>query len=179
MDQADRIALWRNDEWCGDSMACTNQGQGRVPFTITHARILRHRFRSDRLAFPEECERNHAKTFRWNINGLYLDNAKAKETHTTQYFEMFGNRGIYHDGWSRVRALHSVLIVSNPPLANDVWELYNMTEDFSQPMTRSQEPGETQRTSESFMKEAAKNHASRSTTVGRNALNPVIAGDPT
>jgi arylsulfatase len=32
-----------------------------------------------------------------------FDNPNAKETHTTHYFEMFGNRGIYHDGWGPVR----------------------------------------------------------------------------
>ncbi len=46
-----------------------------------------------------------------------FDNAKAKETHTTQYFEMFGNRGIYHDGWVAA-ARHSIpwLMVPTPPL---------------------------------------------------------------
>ena len=29
-----------------------------------------------------------------------IDNAKAPETHTIQHFEMFGNRGLYHDGWT-------------------------------------------------------------------------------
>jgi arylsulfatase A-like enzyme len=28
-----------------------------------------------------------------------FDDAKAKDKYTTQYFEIFGNRGIYHDGW--------------------------------------------------------------------------------
>ena len=28
-----------------------------------------------------------------------FDDAKAADRHTTQYFEMFGNRAIYHDGW--------------------------------------------------------------------------------
>jgi arylsulfatase A-like enzyme len=53
-----------------------------------------------------------------------FDNAKAKETHTTQYFEMFGNRGIYHNGWIACTR-HSIpwLIVENPPLSKDVWEL--------------------------------------------------------
>ena len=47
-----------------------------------------------------------------------FDNAKAKETHTTQYFEMFGNRGIYHDGWVAATR-HSIpwLMVPNPPLS--------------------------------------------------------------
>jgi arylsulfatase A-like enzyme len=31
-----------------------------------------------------------------------FNNAKAAEQHETQYFEMFGNRGIYHKGWTAV-----------------------------------------------------------------------------
>ncbi len=31
-----------------------------------------------------------------------FDDAAAPETHTTQYFEMFVNRGIYHNGWTAV-----------------------------------------------------------------------------
>ena len=31
-----------------------------------------------------------------------FDDAKAKERHTSQYFEMFGNRAIYHDGWMAI-----------------------------------------------------------------------------
>ena len=34
-----------------------------------------------------------------------FDNAKAPERHKTQYFEMFGNRAIYHDGWL-ARTIH-------------------------------------------------------------------------
>jgi arylsulfatase A-like enzyme len=64
-------------------------------------------------------------------------NANAPSTRTTQYFEMFGNRAIYHDGW----------IAATPPPAPpwllgtaklpDVvngykWELYNLNEDYSE-----------------------------------------------
>jgi arylsulfatase len=33
-----------------------------------------------------------------------FDDPKAAERHTTQYFEMLGNRGLYHDGWSAARS---------------------------------------------------------------------------
>jgi hypothetical protein len=61
-----------------------------------------------------------------------FDNAAAKETHTTQYFEMFGNRGIYSDGWF-ARTIHRPAWVLKPSttLQDDVWELYNSNEDFS------------------------------------------------
>src|SRR6185369_6699541 len=61
-----------------------------------------------------------------------FDNSSAKETHTVQYFEMFGNRAIYSDGWY-ARTIHRpawALKVSQP-LLDDPWELYNSNEDFS------------------------------------------------
>jgi arylsulfatase A-like enzyme len=60
--------------------------------------------------------------------------AKAPTKHTTQYFEMFGNRGIYHDGWTAVTQ-HSIPwdVAGTPPkFSEDKWELYNTNDDFSQ-----------------------------------------------
>ena len=61
-----------------------------------------------------------------------FDNAGARETHTVQYFEMFGNRAIYSDGWY-ARTIHRPAWQLKPStgLADDVWELYNSNEDFS------------------------------------------------
>jgi len=61
-----------------------------------------------------------------------FDNAGARETHTVQYFEMFGNRSIYSDGWY-ARTIHRPAWQLKPStgLADDVWELYNSNEDFS------------------------------------------------
>jgi arylsulfatase len=61
-----------------------------------------------------------------------FEDASAPARHTTQYFEMFGNRGIYHDGWF-AGTIHSEPWAFQPrrPLAEDVWELYNVDEDFS------------------------------------------------
>ena len=61
-----------------------------------------------------------------------FDDAAAKEKHTVQYFEMFGNRAIYSDGWY-ARTIHRPAWNQKPyhPLAEDVWELYNSNEDFS------------------------------------------------
>jgi len=58
--------------------------------------------------------------------------ANAKETHTVQYFEMFGNRAIYSDGWL-ARTIHRPAWQLKPSqsLAEDPWELYNTIEDFS------------------------------------------------
>jgi len=56
----------------------------------------------------------------------------AAERHKTQYFEMFGNRAIYHDGWF-ARCVHRVPWHNKPlrTFQEDVWELYNIEEDFS------------------------------------------------
>lgn len=61
-----------------------------------------------------------------------FNDAKAAEKHTVQYFEMFGNRGIYQDGWF-ARTIHRAAWMLKPinTLQNDKWELYNTNEDFS------------------------------------------------
>ena len=62
-----------------------------------------------------------------------FEDAKAKERHTTQYFEIAGNRAIYHDGWF-ARTIHKAPWEPKPrrPLQdNSAWELYNVRSDFS------------------------------------------------
>jgi arylsulfatase len=64
-----------------------------------------------------------------------LNDAKAAEQHETQYFEMFGNRGIYHKGWTAVtRHKTPWLLIGEvtPAFDDDVWELYNTNSDWSQ-----------------------------------------------
>jgi arylsulfatase A-like enzyme len=64
-----------------------------------------------------------------------FNDPKAAERHETQYFEMFGNRGIYHKGWTAVtRHKTPWLLVGEtvPALDDDVWELYDTTKDWSQ-----------------------------------------------
>ncbi|HEY2476249.1 MAG TPA: sulfatase-like hydrolase/transferase [Candidatus Cybelea sp.] len=62
-----------------------------------------------------------------------FEDAKAPERRETQYFEMFGNRGIYHKGWTAVTR-HSTpwLMTARPPFNDDVWELYDTNKDWSQ-----------------------------------------------
>ena len=70
------------------------------------------------------------------VSMLYaFDDAKAAERHETQYFEMFGNRGIYHKGWTAVtRHKTPWLLVGEdvPAFDDDVWELYDTIKDWSQ-----------------------------------------------
>jgi arylsulfatase len=65
-------------------------------------------------------------------------NADAPSTRKTQYFEMFANRGIYHDGWYACTTPPvPVWLLGTAKLPDDVvngykWELYNLKEDYSQ-----------------------------------------------
>ena len=61
-----------------------------------------------------------------------FNSAEAAEQHKVQYFEMFGNRGVYQDGWF-ARTIHRAAWELKPrqPLIDDKWELFNTKEDFS------------------------------------------------
>jgi arylsulfatase len=65
-------------------------------------------------------------------------NADAKSTRTTQYFEMFANRAIYHDGWIAATTPPAPpWLLGTAKLPEDVvngykWELYNLKEDYSE-----------------------------------------------
>ncbi len=59
----------------------------------------------------------------------------APERHDLQYFEMFANRGIYHQGWSAVTKHKTPWVMVGgvlPAFDDDVWELYDGTSDYSQ-----------------------------------------------
>ena len=64
-----------------------------------------------------------------------FDDANAAERHETQYFEMFGNRGIYHKGWTAVTKHRTPWLTGAmklPAFDDDVWELYDTNTDWSQ-----------------------------------------------
>src|SRR5215510_6660319 len=70
------------------------------------------------------------------VSMLYsFNDAKAAERHETQYFEMFGNRGIYHKGWTAVtrhKTPWDTGQIKTVAFDDDVWELYDTTKDWSQ-----------------------------------------------
>jgi arylsulfatase len=64
-----------------------------------------------------------------------FDDPKADSKRTVQYYELFGNRAIYADGWVAVtlhRNKRPWQLNAEGGLDDDVWELYNLEEDFSQ-----------------------------------------------
>ena len=83
----------------------------------------------------------------------------AAERRTTQYFEMFVNRGIYHEGWTAVTR-HSTPWVMSPALPrieDDVWELYDTNTDWTQARNLAAEhPEKLAELQELFLEEARK-----------------------
>jgi arylsulfatase len=71
-----------------------------------------------------------------------LDDAQAADRHETQYFEMMGNRGIYHKGWTAVTKHRTPWLtgaIELPAFDDDNWELYDTNTDWSQANDLSKE----------------------------------------
>lgn len=106
---------------------------------------------------------------------------KAKERHTVQYFEMFGNRAIYQDGWM-ARVLHRAPWQFKPynTLQNDVWELYNVDEDFSLSNNiASKHPKKLKELQDLFMVEAERYHVLPIDDRVMERTNAKLVGRPT
>ncbi|MDO9297951.1 arylsulfatase [Bradyrhizobium sp.] len=83
---------------------------------------------------------------------------KADSTHKTQYFEIFGNRAVYSDGWL-AGTIHRAAWETKPrrPLEQDIWELYDTKSDFSLVNDlASKNPEKLAELKDLFMKEAEK-----------------------
>lgn len=106
---------------------------------------------------PQKPIEGVSMTYTWDKAG-----EKAPSKRQTQYFEMFGNRAIYHDGW----------VAATPPpqppwlmgtakmpdvLTGYKWELYNIANDYSQnDDLAAQNPGKLKELQDMFMAEAKK-----------------------
>ena len=88
-------------------------------------------------------------------------NANAPSTHHTQYFEMFGDHAIYHDGWIAstkiMRPPWDVAGAGNPDPAAFPYELYDLTKDWTQSEdVASKYPAKLKELSDLFWVEAKK-----------------------
>ena len=115
------------------------------------------------------------------ISMLYsFNNADAEERHTTQYFEMMGNRAIYRDGWL-ARTIHRAAwqTTNLPPLESDTWDLYNVREDFSLANNLAAKyPDKLKEMQALFMLEAEKHHVLPIDDRSIERMNAAIAGRP-
>lgn len=105
----------------------------------------------------------------------------ASETRPTQYFEMFVNRGIYHDGW----IASSRSFVPWNPVRGDFdpftakWELYKLDDDFSQANDlASTSPGKLKELQDLFWTEAEKFNVLPLDWRGVERLNAELQGRP-
>ena len=116
------------------------------------------------------------------------ENANAPSTRTTQYFEMFGNRAIYHDGWIAATTPPAGPWLMGmghlPDVVNGYkWELYNIAEDYSENNDLAAKmPDKLRNMQELFLVEAAKyNVLPLDNSVLERALTPrpsPTAGSP-
>jgi arylsulfatase len=115
------------------------------------------------------------------VSMLYsVDAPKAPDRRTTQYFEMFGNRGIYDKGWVACTR-HSIpwVIAKLPPVKDDAWELYNVDKDFSEADNlAAKEPAKLKELQAVFMKEAVRNNVLPIDDRRSERFNPAVAGRP-
>ena len=105
--------------------------------------------------------------------------AGAVDRHTTQYFEMFCNRGIYHEGWTAVTR-HSIPWVATemPAFADDVWELYG-PEDWTQAHDlAAEQPEKLAELQRLFLAEARKYNVLPLDDRRFERFNPDLAGRP-
>jgi arylsulfatase len=111
-----------------------------------------------------------------------FDDPEAAERHETQYFEMICNRGIYHKGWTAVTRhgnLPWVVLGAQPPLSEDVWELYDTYKDWSQAHDLAKQmPEKVAELQRLFELEAMKYNVFPLDDRKAERANPDIAGRP-
>jgi arylsulfatase len=110
-----------------------------------------------------------------------FEDADAQERHTTQYFEISGNRAIYDNGWY-ARKIHRAPWEPKPrgPLADDTgWQLYNVKEDFSLANDlAAKHPEKLKELQALFLEEAKKYHVLPMDDRVFERLDPTVAGRP-
>jgi arylsulfatase len=110
-----------------------------------------------------------------------FDDPKAKDPRVTQYFEIAGNRAIYHDGWF-ARTIHRAPWEPKPrrPLEdNSAWELYDVRADFSlADDLAAKNPRKLAELQALFLEEAAKYHVLPMDDRVFERLNAALVGRP-
>jgi arylsulfatase len=115
------------------------------------------------------------------VSMLYtFNNAQAQSTHKTQYFEIFGNRAVYQDGWL-AGTVHKAPWETTPraKLLEDKWELYDTRKDFSLVNDlAATDPGKLKQLQGVFLQEAIKYHVLPIDDRTVERVNAAIAGRP-
>ncbi|WP_349863764.1 arylsulfatase [Leifsonia sp. WHRI 6310E] len=111
-----------------------------------------------------------------------FDDAAADEGHLTQYFEIMGNRGIYHKGWT-AQTRHRTpwdVVSAAPDFSDDVWELYDTTVDWTQSNNLAKSnPEKLAELQQLFLIEATRYNVIPMDDRAAQRMNPEFAGRPT
>jgi arylsulfatase len=112
-----------------------------------------------------------------------FNDAAAPEQHDLQYFEMFANRGVYHAGWSAVTKHRTPWVMVGgdlPAFDDDVWELYDGKQDYSQARNLAAErPDKLAELQRLFLIEATKYNVLPMDDRTSERIEPTMAGRPT
>jgi arylsulfatase A-like enzyme len=109
-----------------------------------------------------------------------FDDAEAPDRRTTQYFEMIGNRGIYHEGWN-AGARHGtpweMVDAGDRPFEEDRWELFDLDADWTQARDlAAEQPDRLRELQRVFDEEAGKHHVLPLDGRVTERENPEVAG---
>jgi arylsulfatase len=111
-----------------------------------------------------------------------FNQADAPERHEIQYFEMFGNRGVYYKGWSAITKHRTPWVMvgqTMPPFDEDVWELYDGSKDWTQFHNLAQEmPEKLHELQRQFLIEAVKYNVLPLDDRQTERIDPATAGRP-
>lgn len=132
------------------------------------------------LPFPKSVNGTLQKPIEGTSLAYTFNDALAKNRHHTQYFEILGNRALYHDGWL-ARTIHRAPWETKPRAAldQDRWELYDTTKDFSLANNVAEaNPKKLKELQALFMKEAEKYNVLPLDDRGLERFNPALVGRP-
>lgn len=146
----------------------------RWPDRVAGAGTLRHQFghvndiaptilQAAGITLPEQVNGIRQKPFDGSSMLESITTTKAPEYHRTQYFEVFGHRSIYHEGWM-ASAFHARLpwamrMTSDKTFDADTWELFDLSSDATQAVDLSARyPAKLAELKALFDKEAERNH---------------------
>jgi arylsulfatase len=108
-----------------------------------------------------------------------FDKPDAPDRHLVQYFEIFGNRGVYSNGWFAGTVHVFPWAKPRNTLLNDQWELYHVASDFSMSMDLAEtHPGRLKELQDLFLTEAIKHKVLPIDDRLQERMNPKLAGRP-
>ena len=132
------------------------------------------------LPFPHVVNGTTQKPFEGVSLAYTFNEALAQDRHRTQYFEIGGNRAIYHDGWLAAPCTGRRGSRSPAPrFDQDKWELYDTRQDFSLAHDlAAQNPQKLKEMQALFLQEAVKYNVLPIDDRSIERFNPAIAGRP-